>query len=93
MCIRDRYIELLSKHEYISDVLLKDTTPNDIVIKIGSENKIFANPNASTVSQGCNSKVPVILGLMGPTRMDYARIKAGFGYIMKLLKDIIDEEF
>jgi|GEM_PF-2384000 len=88
-----KFIEILNQHEQITEALLETSSLNEIVIKIGSENKIFDNPNACMVSMNCDAKIPVIMGIIGPTRMDYSRIITGCNYVLKLMKSIIDSEF
>lgn len=83
------FISLLDRHEQIVNALRKDFYQGNITIKIGRENLVFDSPYASMIEMVPGSGFPVMLSVMGPTRMDYSRIIAGcnhlFGYIKKVL--------
>lgn len=87
------YIALLSKHERIMDVLLTDSQAGQLTIRIGDENHVFQNSYASMISMLSDAKIPVAIGVMGPTRMNYAKAAAGFLYLMNQLKTLINEEY
>lgn len=87
------FIEMISAREHILDVMLTNRPENGVEIRIGSENGIFNSPHASLITFCCDEKFPVLLGLMGPTRMDYARTLAGCGYFMKNLRRFIEREY
>ena len=88
------YIHLLSAQERILEALLSSGGKSDNPdIKIGDENPVFRNSHASMISIGSDSKIPVVLGVMGPTRMNYARTVAGCRFLINTLKNIIDEEY
>lgn len=87
------YISLLSRHERIMDALLADSQAGQLNIRIGDENHIFQNPYASMISMLSDAKIPVAIGVMGPTRMNYAKTATGFLYLMNQLKNLINEEY
>lgn len=87
------FIEMISAREHILEAMLANRPTDEIEIRIGSENGIFNSPHASLITLFCDKKFPVMLGLMGPTRMDYARTIAGCNYFMKHLKNFIDREY
>ena len=88
-----RFIEMISAREHILEAMLSNRPADEIEIRIGAENGIFNSPNASLITLFCDEKFPVMLGLMGPTRMDYARTIAGCNYFMKHLKNFIEREY
>lgn len=87
------FIEMLSTRKQISDALLSTLPTDEIEIRIGAENGLFNSPNASLITLFCNQKFPVMLGLMGPTRMDYARTIAGCNHVLAHLKSFIEQEY
>ncbi len=87
------FIEMLSTREHILDALLSNRPNDEIEIRIGAENGLFASPHASLITLFCNQKFPVMLGLMGPTRMDYARTIAGCNHMLAHLKSFIEQEY
>jgi len=87
------FIEMLSTREYILEAMLNRLPTDEIEIRIGAENGLFNSPHASLITLFCDEKFPVMLGLMGPTRMDYARTIAGCNHFMKHLKNFIDREY
>jgi heat-inducible transcriptional repressor len=86
------FMNMLNRQEQIVETLLENFHDN-ITIKIGEENKIFSSPNASVIAMTSNGKIPLVLGIMGPTRMDYARIIAGCKHIISHLNNNINNEF
>ena len=91
--VAKEYIAILSRQEQILDELLSGSQAGQLTIRIGDENRVFRNPYASMMSMISDSKIPVVLGVMGPTRMNYAKTAAGFLYMMDRLKNLIDEEY
>lgn len=87
------FIGMLSTREYILEAMLNRMPTDEIEIRIGAENGLFNSPHASLITLFCDEKFPVMLGLMGPTRMDYARTIAGCNHFMKHLKIFIDREY
>ena len=85
------YMEFLSDHEIILEELLSGQ--GDLSVKIGHENKILGDLNTSIVSVNCNAKIPIIFGILGPSRMDYSKIIAGCKHVVLQLKEQIDDEF
>ncbi len=87
------FIGMLSTREQILEALLANRPADEIEIRIGAENGLFNSPHASLITLSCNKKVPVTLGLMGPTRMDYARTIAGCNHVLAHLKSFIEREY
>ena len=87
------FIGMLSTREHILEAMLNNLPTDEIEIRIGAENGLFNSPHASLITLFCDEKFPVVLGLMGPKRMDYARTIAGCNYFIKHLKTFIDREY
>ncbi len=87
------FIGMLSTREQILEALLANRPSDEIEIRIGAENGLFNSPNASLITLYCNEKFPVMLGIMGPTRMDYARTIAGCNHILAHVKTFIEREY
>ena len=80
------YMNMLSSHEKITRQLLKTSDSKKINIFIGDDNSLMAIDNTSIIAATCTGKIPVVFGLMGPTRIDYAKLSAGCEYITEELK-------
>lgn len=87
------FLGMLATREQILEVLLANRPTDEIEIRIGAENGLFNSPHASLITLFCNKKVPVTLGIMGPTRMDYARTLAGCNHVLSHLKTFIEQEY
>ena len=94
IAVAKKYRNMLSKKHEIKNVLLSaPAEKEDFSVLIGEENPFFPYPDAGLVRVGCDSKIPVVFGVMGPARMNYARLKAGCSYIVSQLKHRINEEY
>lgn len=92
--VAKKYINMLSKKQEIMKTLLDvPSKESDFSVMIGEENPFFPYQDAGLVRVGCDSKIPVVFGIMGPARMNYARLKAGCSYIVSQLKHKINEEY
>ncbi len=87
------FVGMLSTREHILEALTANRPNDEIEIRIGAENGLFNSPNASLITLFCDKKVPVMLGLMGPTRMDYARTIAGCNHMLQHLKAFIEQVY
>lgn len=87
------FVGMLATREHILEALLSNRSNDEIEIRIGAENRLFNSPHASLITLVCDNKFPVVLGLMGPTRMDYARTIAGCNYVLRRLKTFIEQEY
>lgn len=85
------FMRILDRQEQIVEALLKDFYQGNITIKIGCENRVFDSPYASMIEIVPGGKFPVMLGVMGPTRMDYSRIIAGCNHLIAYMNDILEE--
>ena len=86
-----QYMDFLNEQDVILEELL--SMNGDFSVKIGHENKLLGEMNTSVVSVNCNSKIPIVFGILGPSRMDYSKIIAGCKHVVFQLKEHIDGEF
>lgn len=87
-----RFMNFINEEEEIKKHLLESFYSNGITIRIGEENKLFSNPNSSMISVGRAGKFPLIIGVMGPTRMYYSRIISGCNHILEQIGKLWGEE-
>ena len=87
------FVGMLSTRQQILEALLATHPTDEIEIRIGAENGLFNSPHASLITLFSDHKFPVMLGLMGPTRMDYARTIAGCNHVLSHLKTFIEREY
>lgn len=92
-----RFIDALGERDRILSALLDGREPgaeHDVLtIRIGDENRVFSSPDASLITVDCGAKIPLVFGVIGPKRMDYARMTAGCRYLTHALKQMIDEAY
>lgn len=85
-------MELLSKRDSLLDVL---SNQNDgLNVYIGKENPFAQLNNSSMIvsTYSANDSFGGALGLIGPTRMDYARLVPSVKYLTKLVGEIISQQ-
>ena len=85
--IRQLFNDLESKQEMVQLLQLAETAEG-VKIFIGSENKLFSLSGSSLVVAPFHdktSKVVGILGVIGPTRINYARIIPMVDYTAKIV--------
>lgn len=87
------FMNMLSARERILEAMLANRPEDEVEIRIGAENGLFDSPHASLITLFCDNKFPVMMGLMGPTRMNYARTIAGCNHVMQHLKTFIEREY
>ena len=91
MRMRKLFDELESKDGLIA--LLGDAeTAQGVRIFIGSENKLFSLSGSSVILspyKDANDKVVGVLGVIGPTRLNYARIVPMVDYTAKVVSQLI----
>lgn len=86
-----QYLDFLGNHDEILEELL--SSQDEVSVRIGHENKLLGDMNTSVVSVTCNTKIPIVIGILGPSRMDYSKIIAGCKHVVLQLKEKIDDEF
>jgi heat-inducible transcriptional repressor len=77
----------------VIDLLTRAETSEGVRIFIGSENKLFSLSGSSLVAapfRDATQKIVGVLGVIGPTRLNYARIVPMVDYTAKVLSRIID---
>lgn len=87
------FMNMISARERILQAMLANRPEDEVEIRIGAENGLFDSPHASLITLFCDKKFPVMMGLMGPTRMNYARTIAGCNHVMLHLKNFIEREY
>ncbi|NLJ33528.1 MAG: heat-inducible transcription repressor HrcA [Firmicutes bacterium] len=83
---------LLEEREFLCS-LLADVTSEDIEITIGEENKYVEMKECSivTASYEIGGRKVYTIGVLGPTRMDYARVVSAVDFMRKQLSDTLRE--
>ncbi|WIF94810.1 heat-inducible transcriptional repressor HrcA [Caminicella sporogenes] len=89
-----QFISTIEKKDLLYEAL-KDNYEEDITIKIGRENNLEEIKDCSliTATYKLNGKVIGKIGVIGPTRMNYARIVPVMEYITKILTDILNKNY
>lgn len=85
--IRQLFNDLESKRDIVQILGLSERA-DGVRIFIGSENKLFSLSGSSLVVapfEDENRKVVGVLGIIGPTRINYARIVPMVDYTAKLI--------
>ena len=83
------YMELLNRREDILNELLQTGEEGKISIKIGDETNLIKTADAGVVSVNQKDRIPLIIGVLGPARMNYSRIIAGCRHVVMQLKEQI----
>jgi heat-inducible transcriptional repressor len=76
----------------VADLLGRAENADGVRIFIGSENKLFSLSGSSTIiapySDG-NGRIVGVLGVIGPTRLNYARVIPMVDYTAKIMTRLI----
>ena len=91
--IRQLFSDLESKHEMVQLLKLADNAEG-VRIFIGSENKLFSLSGSSVVVAPFHdkaAKVVGIVGVIGPTRINYARIIPMVDYTAKIVSRLLSK--
>lgn len=88
------FLNLMATKDVLSLVLrnINDDDKNDIKVHIGKENKIEKMKDCSLITATYNLGGIVIgtIGIIGPTRMEYARVLAAMDYVRRKINEEID---
>ena len=86
-------LELLEEEEMLSEIVDEYSTPHEITIKIGAENKFKAIKECSLVvtSYEVNNKPIGGIGLIGPTRMYYSKAASLVDYIAQEVSHVLSQ--
>ena len=91
--IRKLFSDLETKTE-VADLLHRAETGDGVRIFIGSENKLFSMSGSSTVVapfRDGNQKIIGALGVIGPTRLNYARIVPLVDYTARVVSKLMEQ--
>ncbi len=89
--IRLLFADLETKKDVI-DILSRAETGEGVRIFIGSENKLFSLSGSSMIAapfRGSGENIVGVLGVIGPTRLNYARIVPMVDYTAKVVSEIV----
>ena len=88
-----RFLELLDDKESLKHAVDQGAKNSGIEIIIGNENDIDEMKGASIVTAKYTSGGKTIgkIGIVGPTRMDYAKVVSSLDFIAKSMDGIVDE--
>jgi heat-inducible transcriptional repressor len=89
--IRLLFDDLESKRELV-DLLDRAETADGVRIFIGAENKLFSLSGSSTIVtpyRDAQNRIVGVLGVIGPTRLNYARIVPMVDYTAKVMSRLI----
>lgn len=82
-------MEQLESQETVSKILDEATNANGVKIYIGSENSIFEGSGHSLIlspySSGTNNSIVGAIGVIGPTRLNYAKVIPTVNYMAEIL--------
>lgn len=89
--IRLLFADLETKKDVI-DILSRAESGEGVRIFIGSENKLFSLSGSSMIAapfRGTGENIVGVLGVIGPTRLNYARIVPMVDYTAKVVSEIV----
>ena len=89
--IRLLFADLETNTEVI-DLLARAETGDGVRIFIGSENKLFSLSGSSMIAapfRDSQQRIVGVLGIIGPTRLNYARVVPMVGYTAKVVGRIV----
>ncbi|MGB9839243.1 heat-inducible transcriptional repressor HrcA [Thermovenabulum sp.] len=86
------FLSLLEEEDLISNILKSITKPNKISISIGNENpwKELQDYSIITTNFSIDNNNLYILGVLGPTRMDYSRVVTILKELVESLKERVN---
>jgi len=90
-----RLLEYLSQKHRFDEFSKFSTDDSQVQIAIGNENTAEPLRDASVVygAYGIGENFKGIIGVVGPTRMDYAKVYANLNYFIENLNDLIKKTF
>ncbi|AEG59409.1 heat-inducible transcriptional repressor HrcA [Desulforamulus ruminis] len=86
-------LSLLEQEESLSQLLMPFEDSRDVTVRIGSENPRQEMQNCSvvTATYKVGNQVLGTVGVLGPTRMDYAKVITVVDYMTKNLSRVLEE--
>ncbi len=87
------FLEMMDKKEYISTMLKTQEDARDMNIQIGQENEIIEARDCSVVitSYSLGDSIIGSIGIIGPTRMEYAKVIKYMNHIRKMVNEEIQK--
>jgi heat-inducible transcriptional repressor len=88
-----RLLDDLEQQKDVIDLLSRAEEGDGVRIFIGSENKLFSLSGSSMVAapfRDKNQKIVGVLGVIGPTRLNYARIVPMVDYTAKVMGQLLE---
>jgi heat-inducible transcriptional repressor len=84
-------LRLLEDHTRLADILPRQLGPDEVHVAIGSEHRLEPLRGFSMVfaRYGAEDDVVGYVGVVGPTRMDYARSIGAVRYVGSLMSDLV----
>jgi len=81
------FLNILNTKEILYSMMYKGIENGDVKVRIGTENEIEEMKDYSlvTVAYCVNEEVIGSIGVIGPTRMEYAKVISSLNYIKKLV--------
>lgn len=85
-------LSLLEQEDFLSD-LLSSHTDGSVRVRIGREVSCAGIDSCSVVTAGytIGGRLSGVLGVLGPTRMDYARVVSVLTYLTEQLSRVLEE--
>jgi len=90
--VRLLFSDLETKKDVI-DLLSRAETGEGVRIYIGSENKLFSMSGSSMIAapfRDSQQKIVGVLGIIGPTRLNYAKVVPMVDYTAKIISKLIE---
>ena len=86
-------MEVVEEEDLMAEMVREYTTQKGVTIRIGSENKFKEVKNCSVVmsSYEMKNKAAGGLGVIGPTRMSYARVAGVLESLSRRLDNMFEE--
>jgi heat-inducible transcriptional repressor len=84
----------LETQKDVIDLLSRAETSEGVRIYIGSENKLFSLSGSSLIAapfRDSNQKIVGVLGVIGPTRLNYARVIPMVDYTAKVVSKLLEQ--
>lgn len=88
-------LQMLENRDVLFDVLSEHSRRSGVTVTIGEENRIMNMHDCSmvTATYTMNGQVLGSVGLLGPTRMDYARVVAAVEFMANSLSEVLSKRF
>ncbi len=87
------FLRAMEGKEVLVNILTEDTNARGLRVKIGKENRIgeFQECSLVTATYEYDGEIVGTLGVLGPTRLDYAKATAMVSLLSQILSEQLDE--